>query len=430
MQKPLPALALAALAAPTPAAAQSTEELAELREQVAELRAEVEALRAAAPDASWARADREEEVRRIADEAIADAGAGPRTAGHDGNRFFLAGGDARLEISGLLQVRHVALETQGEAEADDAAGFEVRRARLAFGGHVVDEALTYFVQLDAGRDGGDIFLLDAQLQWELDNGIKLRAGRFKLPFLYEELLSAARLLGVDRSQTHGFFTLGRTEQVQVVVPVADRVRLSASFSDGGNRAATGALNDRSDWALTGRAQGRLLGGWDQLDDLVAWEQGPTLFLGVAGHAQDLNDNQVNDSNTLTAWTADAVFKAGRFAGLAAYAGAGSGTFEAHGFNIQAGVNVTEKVQPFARYDWIDNGVVDPLQALTAGVNWYLSGQTARLTTDVVWIFEAPAGFGDAAPSPLNNAAFSSGLGLTTPTGGDEVAIRTQVQLIF
>ena len=180
-----------------------------------------------------------------------------------------------------------------------------------------------------------------------------------------------------------------------MVPVADRVRLLTAFSDGGNRNNTGSLNDSSDWALTGRAQARVLGQWDNLQDLVAWELGPQLFLGVAAHVQD--DETVVGGNVLSTWTADAVVKAGPLAAMAAYIGADAGDFAAAGFVVQAGVSVTETVQPFARCDFIDDGEVAAVQAVTAGVNWYFAGQSAKLTLDGVYVLDAPAGFGATAP---------------------------------
>ncbi len=414
-RSPAAVLAFAATVSSAAAAADPAE-VAALCAEVEAMRTELDALRSGG---DWMTAAREEEVRRVVDEAVAGAEeADGMRAGHDGKRFFLEGHAYRLNIEGLLQFQHVSLHDAAEGSIDDRDGFQVRRVRLAFSGHVGDERLTYFLQLDANREGGDVRVLDAQVEWAFENGVKLQAGLFKLPFLYEQLLSAKRLLAVDRAESTNFFTLGRSEQVQLVVPVADRLRLSAAFSDGGNRNNTGSLNDASDWAFTGRAQARVLGQWSNLKDLVAWELGPQLFLSAAAHVQD--DETVVGGNALSTWTADAVVKAGPLAAMAAYIGADAGDFDATGFVVQAGVSVTEAVQPFARYDFIDDGEVDAVQAVTAGLNWYLAGQTAKLTLDGVYVFDAPAGFGATAPAALGNGAFGSGLGLTSPGDGEQL----------
>ncbi|BAM03284.1 phosphate porin [Phycisphaera mikurensis] len=425
--KPIRLLALAAAVAAPAASAQEppADRLVALRAEVAALRAELDERRGEAP---WTADARREEVRRVVDDAVEAAGEAAAFGGHDGQRFFLAGPGHRLDIEGLLQFQHVALRDAAGGPRDDASGFQVRRARLAFSGHVVDEKLSYFLQLDADREGGGVDVLDAQVQWTFDGGVKLQAGLFKLPFLYEQLLSAKRLLAADRAQSSNFFTLNRSEQVQLVVPVADRVRLSAALSDGGTRSNTGSLNDASDWAFTTRAQSRLLGEWDNLKDLVAWELGPQLFLGLAGHVQD--DDSVVGGNTLSAWTADAVFKLDSVAAMAAVMGADAGGFSARGFVVQGGWSLTEKVQPFVRYDFIDDGEVDAVHAVTAGVNAYLRGQDLRLTLDGVYVPEAPAGFGGTTPEALAGGAFGGGLGLAPPGGGDLLSIRTQLQLLF
>jgi hypothetical protein len=61
---------------------------------------------------------------------------------------------------------------------------------------------------------------------------------------------------------------------------------------------------------------------------------------------------------------------------------------------------------------------DPLNLLTAGVNWYLDGQDIKWTTDLGWaITEVHPWFADL------NAGWR-------PSGSDEIVFRTQLQLMF
>jgi hypothetical protein len=90
-----------------------------------------------------------------------------------------------------------------------------------------------------------------------------------------------------------------------------------------------------------------------------------------------------------------------------------------------------KVELFGRYEFamidgfnetaIGNAALrnpDPLNLLTAGVNWYIDGQDLKWTTDLGWaITEVHPWFADI------NAGWR-------PSGSDEIVFRTQLQLMF
>ena len=443
---------LAAALAPAAAWAQTATEaeLARLQAEVAAMRAEVEALRAGGAP-SWTDEDRRAETQRIVDAAIAQTAVGPPattdgagtagpydglSAGYDGKSFNLQGEGYTLEIGGQLQFRYAFNADDGrEATGDDTLdGFEFRRTKIGFEGNIIDPDLEYTLVLATDRDGGDVFVEDAIIGYTFENGITLQAGLFKLPFAFEELLSSKRQLAADRSLSTEFFTLNRSEQVQVQVPLADFGKTFLSFSDGGNRANTGVLNDDTDFAFTGRGEFRLAGDWKQKKDLVAYEDDFALFLGVAGHVQKARDNGEADGDTTVAYTVDAVAKAGNLALMGAFYGASADDNDADqfGFVAQAGLNVTEKLQPFARFDFIDNDATD-VSAVTAGFNYFLSGHNAKFTLDGVWVIE-PEGDIDAGALPgLNGGAYSSGLGLSDDgNNGDDsqLAVRAQFQLLF
>ena len=101
-----------------------------------------------------------------------------------------------------------------------------------------------------------------------------------------------------------------------------------------------------------------------------------------------------------------------------------------GVLAQAGYSLDKQWQPFIRWDYIDPDDTDELNAFTAGVNYFLQKHNAKFTTDVVWILQPEN------PSPLaglNGGEFSSGIGLTSAGlngSDDQVAFRTQFQLLF
>ena len=453
---PLPArsitLALAAALSPAFASAQTATEaeVARLQAEVAAMRAEMDAMKAGgaggAGDPDPFAADREAETRRIVDEAIAAVGAGNTgtggaveggmSAGYNGKSFVLEGDGYTMEIGGQLQFRY-AFNADDGREADDTEtldGFEFRRTKIGFEGSLLDPDFEYTLVLATNRDGGDIFVEDAIIGYTFENGVSLQAGLFKLPFAYEELLSSKRQLAADRSLSTEYFTLNRSEQIQVQVPLGEFGRTYVSFSDGGNRNNTGALNDATDFAFTGRAEFRLAGDWKQMKDLVAYNDEFALFASVAAHTEKARDAGPVDGDTTLAYTADVIAKAGNLALMGAFYGASADEAEAEplGFVVQAGLNVTEKLQPFARYDFLDNDVTD-VSAVTAGFNYFLNGHNAKFTLDGVYVIE-PDGDVDANALPgLNGGAYSSGLALDDDgLNGDDsqFAVRAQFQLLF
>ena len=431
---------------PLRAAAQApgaSPELAALRAEVAAMRAELDALRGGG--ATWMDKRRAEEARAIADDASAAAEAlGLARGGYDGDRFFLAGGGYTLNIAGQLQFRYAALfNDAAEGEEADRSGFEFRRLRLKFFGTLANpfegsdaEGFGYFLQLEHSRSTGNTFVLDALASYTWADDTKLQGGIFKLPFTRQTLMSSARTLAVERSLANEFFTLNRGEQIQLSRPFGDAVRTWIAFSDGANG---NAFNDRgvveiresAEYAFTGRAEAKLLGEWKQNRDIVAWDAEPALFVAGAAH------HQVADvsGQELTAYTADLIAKTGNVAVLAAgfFAtgsdeGAGDDR-DQYGWVAEVGYSLTETLQPFGRFDHIDDGEVD-LSAVTAGLNVFFKDHAAKFTIDGLVVLNPEN------PTPiqgLRGAELSSGVGLlSSDLDADEdlYALRAQFQLLF
>ena len=315
------AAAAAAVALPIAASAQGAAdaEVARLQLEVAAMRAEMNEMKA--EGGNWMDADREAETRRVVDEAMnsVDAGntgtggpvEGGMSAGYNGKKFVLEGEGYTMSIGGQLQFRYAFNNDDGRTDAGDSSnldGFEFRRTKIGFEGSLIDPDFEYSLVLATNRDGGDIFVEDAIIGYTFENGVEIQAGLFKLPFAFEELLSSKRQLAADRSLATEFFTLNRAEQIQVQVPIGENAKTYLSFSDGGNTNNTGALNDENDFAFTGRGQFRLAGDWNQMKDLVAFDDEFALFAGVAGHVQKGKDQGPLDGDTTIAYTGDVVMK--------------------------------------------------------------------------------------------------------------------------
>src|SRR5690606_4812353 len=114
------------------------------------------------------------------------------SGGHDGN-FYLAddAGNFRLNVSGQIQFRYViGFRDEDNADDDFTTGFQTRRTKLEFSGHVVNPNWTYKVVGAFDRDGGSFNLEDAYVGYNFGNGWRVKMGQFKAPFLREELVSS------------------------------------------------------------------------------------------------------------------------------------------------------------------------------------------------------------------------------------------------
>jgi hypothetical protein len=431
VKKRLTALVAGSLVCGLAGSALANDEVAELRNELASMRAELAQVKAQT-GASWMDEAREAELRAMVEDVVADAST--RTAfqeaglgaGYDGD-FFLEGEGFRMEVGGQLQFRYVFNTT--DARDEELDGFEFRRAKVNFAGHIADPKLGYKVVLQHSRSSGNTSIEDAIISYKYDSGIKVSAGKMKLPFLWEELLSSSRQLAADRSLATEFFTLNRSEQIQVEIPVEDVAKVYLAYSDGANTETSGALVETTEYAFTGRVQGKLAGEWGQMKDLVAVDQDFAAFAGAAVHLEKQDTGAAGDDELL-AWTIDGVIKTGNLAAMAAIMGASADEADADqfGFVAQAGYNINENLQPFARFDYVDDDDAE-VTAITAGFNYFLAKHAAKFTLDAVYVME-PEGLTELPG--LNGGSYSSGLGLSSATNDDDdqLAVRAQFQLLF
>jgi hypothetical protein len=456
-------------------------EVAELRaakQEVQSLKSEVSQLKGASNE-QWLNERRAEEVKALVKEVLADADTrasllegGAMTAGHNGKNFFLASEDGSflLKIGGRIQVRYIANfgtrpnETSGVDNGED--GFQIRRFKPFFEGFIGSPKFEYRVVLAADRNTTTIGLEEAIIGYEVMDGLKVSGGRFKAPFLHEELISSGKQEAVERSVFNEIFTAGFTEGVQATY-TTDSWRASGMINDGQNAGeiSTGRQptnsgvsgddfnNDLTDIAGTARFDYRLAGEWKQWDEFAAWSSDELgLFVGGAVHYEigetGSNSAPTVNNNNFVQFTVDAQMKMAGFnlygavaarhdtkregsnGGSGTGSGSGSENFDDYGFEIQAGYFVIpDKLEPFARYELImldeDRAGADPCNILTIGANYYFRKHDVKFTVDCVW-----------AMDPLTGANIAgtgiSGLGLITDTAdtNQQFAVRAQMQLQF
>ncbi len=468
--------------------AQQDSDTEQLLQEVQRLRAEVAQMRAGDENANWLNERRRAEVTALVQEVLQDADTRAsleshgHSAGHNGKNFFLAAEDGSfsMTISGQIQIRYIYnnrdqdnsdLDLDGVPDFPDIdeneAGFQIRRTKLTFAGHIGSPRLSYKVRLSAHRGDGDIFAEDVVIGYKLADGLHLAAGRKKLPFLREELVSSKHQLAVERSAVNEFFTLNRSEGVWVKWMPMDNVRVTAALSDGGNASPTDFHVDRTEApAITARIDVALAGSLDSANDFTAWEGDPfALVVGGAIHyeAGEAGDSlAVNDADQF-AWTIDGSLDLYPFNVYAAFIGShvqdarffdplalttSEEDFDNFGAIVQAGVHlVPNKLEIFGRFEWIEvdahvvgdvdgDGVDDSEDEdailLTFGANYYFNKHNAKLTVDVVWALDSLSINTADSKGPFGASAESSGLGLLPDSGDeeDQIAIRAQFQLLF
>ncbi|MEM1212824.1 MAG: porin [Planctomycetota bacterium] len=428
----------------------SADELAELKARVAELERQ--------QNQTWLSERQAHEVKSLIAETLQDADtrasllADEMSAGWK-KKFFLQNGDGSFNMTfgGQLQFRFVA-EVQSDAADEADSGFQLRRTKLKIDGDVYDD-WGYTIVFSGDREDGSVSVEDFVISRKIGS-IGVKVGKFKLPFLREELLSSSRQLAVDRSMSTEFFTLDRSEQIQLSYS-ADNFKVAVSINDGADEEFSDSGLDPVEIGFTGRVDIKVMGDWGQMKDFVAWlgDEDAGLFIGIAVHFQAGDGNNADNSSeaeaNYTAWTIDVLYENSGLSIMAAYIGgsvevdngatidSGTADRDPSAFVVQTGYMVTEKLQPFVRFDFIDGdfAAAEDIQAFTFGLNYYIQKHKVKLTGDVIWVFDGDFSAGGLDDNfDFGNDAFSTGLGFTgeneSADDDDIFVVRIQLQVLF
>jgi hypothetical protein len=424
----------------------------QLLDELEALRAKVERLEAAsrpaAPDATAADVLRDAERRSGGGPAMLQAEG--FTAGYSKGKFLIqdAAGNNVFHPQLQFMPRFAAnLREHGGPGGDDRTdtGFEVRRMKLGFDGNVLSPNLTYLFLWATDRNSGNLVLEEAWAKYAFTQGtfkdFAVRAGQFKDPFAHESLTSSKRLLAAERTLINDLFT-GGDNFVQGVSLIWDDgadglpLRAEAAYTDGAN-AANQNFQDfpttRANFGASGRVEYLAFGKWSEYEDFTALDNETDLL--VLGLGVDVTEAGNNDT---LLHTVDVQYETGRLGLYAAYLGrsvedrrVGSGatardvnTYD-WGFIAQAAYLVNDRLEPFARYDYIHfdeaglpGGFTQgKVHEITVGANYYFKSHAAKLTADFTYL--------------PNGTPFAS-------TGGDilasndeaEFVVRAQFQLLL
>ncbi|MCZ6836651.1 MAG: porin [Planctomycetota bacterium] len=379
---------------------------------------------------------RREEIRIWIDALLSDADSRSSLLGQGLNagwdkHFFIqsADGDYRLEFSGQMQTQYLYNHQDDSIDDDSRGGFQTRRLKLTFDGHLIDPSIQYKASIDikGSKQRGS----DAYITKTFENNLRLRVGQFKPPFLYEVLISSKRQLTVDRSliANQRDFDQNRTLGIELG-STGERMKWAIMYHQGFDTDRTSALDEDTEYAATGRVDFLLAGTWRQLGDFTSWRGDP--FAARIGAAFAIEEDEYGTSTgpevRRLGWTIDGSLEFGGSNLFGAIMGIhvsadGLPDHDRYACIVQGGHFVSDDIEIFARYEWadLDESGVENLNLLTLGFNRYFSKHSLKWTTDVGYSFNAI--------DPLL-AVDSVGWREDSPGEDGQILIRTQFQLLF
>jgi len=350
-------------------------------------------------------------------------------AGWDGHPFIAsADGGFLLELAGRVQVRYVHNFQDGDDVDGSRGGFENRRTRVNFGGHVIDPTWEYTLQTGFDRSSGRLELLNAYLRKALDDGVYVQFGQQRPPFLRESTTSSGRQLAIERSLIHSAFGVGRSQGVEVGVE-RERFALRGAFSDGDGGENVGAFVEDTEYALSARAAWLPVGEWRGLRDFTsAPDDEPLLLFAAAAHyeVEEFGTSGPPETDDFR-WQVEA---SAEFGGANAFATFvhrqldrdGADTVDQFGVLLHGGVYITDDFEFFARYQWGDDDrSAADLHVVEAGFNRYFDRHDLKWTTDVGYAFDAVSDF---------FASGGAGWREDAPNEDGQLVVRSQLQLQF
>jgi len=359
------------------------------------------------------------------------------------SRAERADGNHLLRIRGLLQSRYIHNSREDSGDDDDLAGFQIRRSKFKGEGHIYSDRLKYAFSLAGDRDDATTEFEDYYVEYDVTDGLSIRAGRWKQPFALQNLRSSSRQLAVERSSVHEIFRVDRSEGIMAKYK-AEMFNIAVALNDGKDADFSDFDENSSDFAITARGEVLLAGDWKQFKDGSAWSEEPMAAMFGAGvHYERGETGNTDDNDNVFQWTLDLSFETSGLGVL--LAGYGMHTdnetaddFDDYGLLFEVGYMVIpDKLEPFFRYEGIfvdedraevsTDATEDMISIITLGANYYHKKHASKFTVDFVYAL-------DPLVDPLIGTSdhVSTGLGLKPDADGEDGqwAFRAQYQLTF
>jgi len=319
-----------------------------------------------------------------------------------------AGKEPLMTLGGFLQLQ------AGFGDAPDARfngirdQFLIRRARVNVQGSFL-EHFDYKLELDLGANslsekiGNSGQLTDLYLNWNKFEYANIKAGQYKTHFGWEQLVSDAKILTVERSLANDRLTDGRQVGTSVTGAVLER-RLSYAVGMFNGSGVNNSFNDNDHFMYTARIQGTAVKTeWNTLP--VEWNVGVNALTtkdnGVTkgGFGIDSTPGGTADnlfSGDRNSWGIDTQVKLGLFDLQAEYLRSRyqpyndvpAKAFETDGWYVLGAYFVVPKyLQAVVRYEMFDPRLSldgNTTDVWTFGLNYYIKGDDLKLMANYLY----------------------------------------------
>ncbi|MEO0477708.1 MAG: porin [Planctomycetota bacterium] len=310
-------MAGALLAAVPGVATAETSELEQMRAEMAQMRAEMAQLKAD-QQGDWMSDTRRAEIEGMIADVFADANTratllqeGALAGIDEKGKIFLQSADGAFSANfkGQIQSRYIFNTEDGRSD-ESISGFQMARMKFAVKGKVGDGwGYEFKIKGDRDQESGtnDVEIDLAYITYKINDKLSMAAGAKKLPFARQELISSSRQVGVDRTLVNEFFTLNRSDLIELKYKASDDLYITGAISDGANFHLTDYnTNQANDFAVTARADWQAMGDdWSAAKDEFGGTDEDALFVGVAGHYEVADGTAIPNSGF--AWTADMLY---------------------------------------------------------------------------------------------------------------------------
>jgi hypothetical protein len=319
-----------------------------------------------------------------------------------------------MKLNVLEQVRWTFNNRSDSGTNEDQSwGFENKRTRLTFGGNMVDSTWSYKVAYyfaysnDVEFNGASPVLADAFVAKDMGGGLSFTVGQFKLPFSGEYGTDAGNLQFNDYSTISNAFADGYGQGLMLSYS-ADAFRAAVAYVNALNQvdANWGSGSPSDEFALTGRAEFKLSGTWDQFNNAMSF-RGEEMGVLIGAGVNWADSNTAGEGDVFGA-TVDVTVDFGGANVMGAFywdnnddaaAPAGENPW---GFTLQGGVFVSDDVELVARYEYGDpDANSNDFSTLTFGANWYLAQNTAKFGFNFGYAFDGIGGIWET-PATGNN----------------------------
>jgi len=361
-------------------------------------------------------------------------------AGYTNGRFVLQSEDGKYLAHPWLQAQFrdvTAYREKGVDGRDNTqTGFEVRRLKFGADGNLFGDQLTYFTQFAADRKTGNVQLEMAWGKYQFDHSpFAIRAGQFKDPFDHEQLLASKYYAPVERSLTNDLFANaeGFVKGVTLVYDPGTFIRAEGGFTGGLRNYWTNfeqypTTGITTDYGAAGRVEYKPFGAWKEYEQGTAYgAKTNTLVFGGGTDFTETSSQEVFSHvgdvqyTTSTGWSLYAAY-------LGRYTRNNSTAKKVDTYDptlrAQASWAIDKNWEPYARYEYIHfdgkefaAGTNTNVHVIDLGVNYYIYGQSLKLTLDAEYL-------------PNGSPVADDGSGVLANNGRNIWVGRAQVQLLL